>query len=1204
MNTQPNVTRFSKRRQKQSAALSVAALALSAPFLLGQTAYVNEFGAAGFESDDTRTSDGTNIVNDSTNAPAPGAINSPEGVSSQIEWLNLNGTRGNLGGVSLDGTTTSAGKSTISIVAPEESFGSTSWALGSNFHANWQWIQTGSSSQGAALKFGIQSNAWEQSQVGFTATRSGEAAWDLILVAGTSGSGTNLSTADFSNTVWTVFQQAGNTYFSSAGPVATGTLEQILNGEAEMSENAKFTAEQFADMVFGENAYVTSTQLGIGSGQANGKPVVDYLQVSFLNDGDKMDFVDASLWKNAAGGELSESSNWDGPVVSPTQNGVFGLDEDYIVTVSANTAVRSLGVGAGNVELTVGPGVTLDLQNDGYLSAEVDSSLNVTGGAGSLVTAAAIEAWGNVGVATNMILDGGSVNHPVRAGRYALVVGEGGTFDLNEGANLTVVNETGAAGVKTLIRVGEGTPEGGIATMNIKEGSYLNAGSLHGSNSWTGLHVGDFGATGVVNQTGGTVDLFGGLVLGNQGGAGTYNISGSTSVLNIFRPVSDNGAIILGRATNNQNSEGFLNVSGGLIVLGAEGGAGGNVSLVLGGLSDNVPAYASGKGTVTQTGGEVRFQNGALKFGRGQGTYNLDGGILSIGGANGISATPNGNYAFNFGGGTLRVINSNLTTSINASLAKGVSVIDTNGRDATWSGALTGSGTLHKAGQGALYLSGNNDITGHVYVVGGTLAQTGGDSKMQYLAVGSGGGTDGVFEMSGGSLFSSQAIQVGDWGGAGELNQTGGSITVGTEAIGASFNVGNQGGAGVYNLSGGSFTILGGFANLGRSTQATAGNGTLNLSGSGTFTIGAGGDLIVGDRDPTGAEGAGSVHQTGGVLRVLSGGELWVGSYGAGTYNLDGGVLEVGGASLKSNYGSSEGGYALNLGNGTLRVSGSNLTSSLNATLVTSSTWTLDTNGLNATWSGQLSGDGSMRKTGTGSLTLSGSNSFTGALQVQQGKITATHAHALGKGDVLVSNGSTLEVGDGILLNLGAESSVVLAADGVSAFVKNYGNGEHFANFGSAMSGSSNLTVAELRNGNASSSEVAVTATFSMNSTATNDEIRVSDVLSLNGLDGETFVLQLSYSAAIVDDTLLRLGWFNGTEWENAADGTYYEGAYGVVYSGLDVGAYGIDTTNNVVWAVLNHNSDFAVIPEPSACVLLGMSLATVLFGRRRNPRT
>ena len=39
------------------------------------------------------------------------------------------------------------------------------------------------------------------------------------------------------------------------------------------------------------------------------------------------------------------------------------------------------------------------------------------------------------------------------------------------------------------------------------------------------------------------------------------------------------------------------------------------------------------------------------------------------------------------------------------------------------------------------------------------------------------------------------------------------------------------------------------------------------------------------------------------------------------------------------------------------------------------------------------------------------------------------------------------------------------------------------------------------------------------------------------------------------------------------------------------LGAWGVDGVNQDVWAVVNHNSDFAVVPEPSAFVLAGFGL-------------
>ena len=38
------------------------------------------------------------------------------------------------------------------------------------------------------------------------------------------------------------------------------------------------------------------------------------------------------------------------------------------------------------------------------------------------------------------------------------------------------------------------------------------------------------------------------------------------------------------------------------------------------------------------------------------------------------------------------------------------------------------------------------------------------------------------------------------------------------------------------------------------------------------------------------------------------------------------------------------------------------------------------------------------------------------------------------------------------------------------------------------------------------------------------------------------------------------------------------------------IGAWGVDPANHDVWAVVDHNSDFAVVPEPSSLLLAGMA--------------
>jgi hypothetical protein len=135
----------------------------------------------------------------------------------------------------------------------------------------------------------------------------------------------------------------------------------------------------------------------------------------------------------------------------------------------------------------------------------------------------------------------------------------------------------------------------------------------------------------------------------------------------------------------------------------------------------------------------------------------------------------------------------------------------------------------------------------------------------------------------------------------------------------------------------------------------------------------------------------------------------------------------------------------------------------------------------------------------------------------------------------------------------------------------------------------------------------------------------ISDVLSLTDMGTDLFVLQMSYdqSASGMEDSIesamaasgiLRLGWKNGptaTDWTTATVGnngnntqgslavTNFQGSWaqfllanpGLTPSTLSdyLGSYGVDTSpagGGNVWAVLNHNSEFAVIPEPSTLVL------------------
>ena len=152
-----------------------------------------------------------------------------------------------------------------------------------------------------------------------------------------------------------------------------------------------------------------------------------------------------------------------------------------------------------------------------------------------------------------------------------------------------------------------------------------------------------------------------------------------------------------------------------------------------------------------------------------------------------------------------------------------------------------------------------------------------------------------------------------------------------------------------------------------------------------------------------------------------------------------------------------------------------------------------------------------------------------------------------------------------------------------------------------------------------------------------------SDVLDLEGIelvdaqtkDGsvhtDTFVLQMSYSPqsitartgltelAAAKAGLIQLDYLNlgpegivgaaDNQWENAVLGNFgsnndYFVGVGAWNGDTTLGDWGVNAANHTVWAVLDHNSEFAVVPEPCTLVLLGVAVIGLLgFAWRRRQR-
>ncbi|CCU23648.1 ShdA [Salmonella enterica subsp. enterica serovar Agona str. 57.A.08] len=230
------------------------------------------------------------------------------------------------------------------------------------------------------------------------------------------------------------------------------------------------------------------------------------------------------------------------------------------------------------------------------------------------------------------------------------------------------------------------------------------------------------------------------------------------------------------------------------------------------------------------------------------------------------------------------------------------------------------------------------------------------------------------------------------------------------------------------NYSGGT-TISGGTlsakdaASLGSGDVDIAENAKLELS-QGTLdnNVTGGGPIVKNGSDELIVTGAndysGGTTITGGTLTADHADSL-------GSGDIDnGGVLQVGEGGLKNKlFGS---GSLVKTGTGELTLSGDNsysgTTTITDGTLIAASVNALgsgdiDNSGVLQVGEGELKntlfGSGSLVKTGTGELTLNGDNDYSGGTTIDDGVLIAASVKALGSGDI--DNSGVLQVGEGEL---------------------------------------------------------------------------------------------------------------------------------------------------------------------------------------------
>ncbi|EJH5554851.1 fibronectin-binding autotransporter adhesin ShdA [Salmonella enterica] len=436
-------------------------------------------------------------------------------------------------------------------------------------------------------------------------------------------------------------------------------------------------------------------------------------------------------------------------------------------------------------------------------------------------------------------------------------------------------------------------------------------------------------------------------------------------------------------ATSDWDGSKLTKQGDGTLILSNTGNDYGDTEIV-GGILAAKDAASLGTGDVTIA------ENATLALSQGTLDNNVTGeGQIVKSGSDELIVTGDNNYS---GGTTI----SGGTLTVDHADSLGSGDIDNSGvlkvGEGELENTLSGSGSLVKTGSGELTLSGDNDYSGGTTITGGTLTADHADS------------------LGSGDIANSGVLQVGEGELKNTLSGSGSLVKTGTGELTLSGDNDYSGGT---TISGGTLTAdhadslgTGAIANSG---VLQVGEGELEntLSGSGSLVKTGSGELTLsGDNDYSG----GTIISDGTLIADNAD------SLGTGAV-ANSGVLQVGEGELENTLSGS--GSLVKTGTGELTLSGDNSYSG--GTTITDGTLTADhadslgtgavaNSGVLQVGEGELentlSGSGSLVKTGTGELTLSGDNSYSGTTTITDGTLIAANVNALGGGNI--DNSGTL----------------------------------------------------------------------------------------------------------------------------------------------------------------------------------------------------
>ncbi|MEI6715084.1 MAG: autotransporter-associated beta strand repeat-containing protein, partial [Verrucomicrobiota bacterium] len=726
---------------------------------------------------------------------------------------------------------------------------------------------------------------------------------------------------------------------------------------------------------------------------------------------------------------LTQSGNIAGGVGGLMKNGAGTLLLSGTNAYSGPTTVSSGTIQAGGTQ-AFGTNSAVTLMNQSGVALNLNGFSNTIGSLVGGGTSGGYVVLGS-GTLTTGVDNSSSVYNGVISGVGGLIKAGSGTFTLagnNTYSGQTTVSGgilqaggTQAFGTNSIVSLGNA---GGVLLdlngFNTSIGLLIGGGTSGGNVALgTGtLSVGALSTnstySGVISGSGGLTKVGTGILqlAGSNVYSGASTVSSGTLQAGGVQVFSPNSQVTL----NNQsgvllNLNGFSNTIGSLL---GGGTSGGNVLIGNGTLTTGVDNSSTVfNGVISGSGSLIKAGTGTFTL-SGNNVYTgmttVSSGVLRAGGTQAFGV--GGRVVLSNTAGVVLDLNGFNTTigsledggTLGGNVVLGAATLTTNGnnRSSFFNGVVSGSGGLVKMGTGTLTLQGANTYSGNTTISAGTLAVHGligstGNVSNNGLFVYNGTGTQvltGVVSGSGALQVLSGTLQLGGANTySGVTNVNGGVLTLANPAaIGTSS---------VVNVAPGAVLGLGGFSHSFNTLSLAGGliqNGTLtastlnldygavnaSLSGGGAVTKNTAGTVLTLGGNNAGWTGAlnvsaGTLHFTNGAA-VSSANLINVSGVGA--------VLELGGQALVSG--------SLNL------VDGAVVAGTMNATAYQLTNGQVGAN---------LTGAGSLTKSGTGIVTLNGMNSLSGVTDVLGGTLNVSTPNGIGSGLLTINGASTLAIG-------------------------------------------------------------------------------------------------------------------------------------------------------------------------------------------------